>query len=486
MKKKLITGIVAGMALVALLGVTACDSLGGGEDRVSQQLVQVTRGNLELSVTGNGKIETSREARLTFGSAGKVAEIMVEEGDRVAAGTVLAKLDDSSLELVLNQAQLAVTQAEVVLTQAQLAKTTAEYNLKNTRESEDALELALLNAEIGLDTAQASLDAGIMSVDYTAARAELNKAQAWYDYVLRMTQESTASDVDDWLLALDRAEERVEAAQANYNNVLAGFDSSLVNLKKKQVEAAEMAVEQARKNIDKLNESIELQELQVTATEQTVKQAEQALGLAKRSLDDAQRQLDEAAITAPFDGVVAMVLAKEGDIIPSPSMAPTTIVHMINPDYLELVIDIDEIDIPLVELGQKAVIDLDALPNVSFTGEVTAVYPVPMEVGGIVLYKTRISMDAPEKSGIKVGMSASATIVAESQENVLIVPSRAITRNEAGQTIVKVKQDEEIQERVVVVGLDDGLRAEIVSGVSEGETVVVEVRVKSLSGMGMF
>ena len=166
-------------------------------------------------------------------------------------------------------------------------------------------------------------------------------------------------------------------------------------------------------------------------------------------------------------------------------MFPQTVVHLINPDYLELVIEVDEIDIPLIEMNQKAVVEVDALPDDEFTGIITAVYPVPKEVGGVVLYNVRIGLDVPANSGIKIGMSASADIVADKHSDVLMVPSRAVIENDQGQTIVKVMSDEEIEERVVVVGLDDGLRTEIVSGLQEGETIVYEIKVKSTS-MGMF
>lgn len=484
MKRKLIVGLILSVVLLALMGTTACDSLGGDQGTVSQQQVNVARGDLTLSVTGNGKIETSREARLTFSSAGKIDKILVGEGDRVKAGDVLASLDTSTLELAVNQAQMALTQAEVALTQAQLARETADYNLENVRNSGDSLNLALLNAQIALDTAKITLDSAITTVDYQALKAELNKAEAWYDYVyntLRLT-----ADVSEWSLALERAQESLDMAQANYDNALSGEDSNQVNLRKKQVEAAQVSVDLAQKNIDELDKSIALKELQLVSAEQSVTQAQQAVDLARQSLADTQRQLGEATITAPFDGVVAMVLAEEGDIIPSPSMAPTAIIQMINPDYLELVIEVDEIDIPLVELGQVAAVSVDALPDNEYKGIVTAVYPVPMEVGGVVLYQVKMGLDTSKNSGIKVGMSASADIVAEKHENVLMVPSRAITRNDQGQTIVKVIVGNQAQERVVVVGLDDGLRAEIVSGVSEGETLMVEVKVKSVSGMSFF
>jgi len=167
-------------------------------------------------------------------------------------------------------------------------------------------------------------------------------------------------------------------------------------------------------------------------------------------------------------------------MIPSPSMVPTTVIQLIVPNSLELVIEVDEIDIPSVKLGQEAVVEIDALPEAVIKGRVNAIYPVPLEQGGIVLYKVKIGLEVPENSGTMIGMSASADIIAQKHENVLTVSSRAVTTNSQKQTVVKVKIDEKkSEERVVTVGLDDGLKAEIISGLSDGETVIVEIKTKS-------
>ncbi len=504
MKKKVIPGLILTVLLMTLLGVAACT--GAGQEGVNQQLVEVTRGDLTISVTGNGKIETSRDARLTFGSAGKVDKILVEEGDEVKEGDVVAKLDTSALELARAQSQVALTQAEVALTQARLAQQTAEYNLKNTRDTEEALKLALLNAQISLDTAEYNLEQTqdlYTWSDIKVAQADVDEAERYLEYALEQLYKYVPPDEEGnypkieedftktegykvWQDRVVHAQARLNAAKDRLEAMQSGRDTEEVAIKRKQVEAAEMAVAQAQKNLDKLAEDIAIQELQVASANQSVEQTQRSVELARQSLDEAQRQLDEATIVAPFDGLVATVPAKEGDIIPSPSMAPTTIIHLINPDYLELVIEVDEIDIPLVELGQEAVINVDALLDKEFEGVVTSVYPVPKEVGGVVLYNVRVALDAPENSGIKIGMSASADIVTAKRGNVLLVPSRAIGKNEQGETIVKVMFNEEVQERPVVVGLDDGLRTEIISGLSEGDMVVVEVKARSTSGMGMF
>jgi HlyD family secretion protein len=485
MKKKLFKGIILTILLVGLLGTAACSGLGGNSGGVTQQQVAVMRSDLTVSVSGDGKVATSREARLTFGSGGKVNKIAVKEGDKVKAGDVLAKLDTSSLDLALKQAQMAETQAQGTLIQAQFAQRTAENNLDNLRNSGNSLKLSLLNAQIARDTAQYNLDTGITAVDFTKIDAQLNKAKAWYDYIVLMQSQGTGN-VDTWALALDTAKESLDTAQAAYDNALAGDDSNQVSLRRKQLEAAELSVTLAQKNIDDLGKNVTLQELQVASSNQTTGQAQQAVDLARQSTADAQKQLDEATITAPFDGVIAAVLAKEGDTIASPTLAPTTVIQMVNPNFLELVIEVDEIDIPSVKMAQEADVKVDALPGVVFKGRVTALYPVPAEQGGIVLYQVKIGLDMPESSGVMVGMSASADIVAARHTNVLTVPSRAVTKNSAGQSVVKVQAGKTTQEKVVTVGLDDGLKAEIVSGLNEGETVIVETKTKSSSSASLF
>jgi multidrug efflux pump subunit AcrA (membrane-fusion protein) len=96
-----------------------------------------------------------------------------------------------------------------------------------------------------------------------------------------------------------------------------------------------------------------------------------------------------------------------------------------------------------------------------------------------VLYDVKINLDVPRDAGVKVGMSASADVIAEKHASVLLVPNRAVTQNSQGQTIVKVRSGEQVMERQVVAGITDDVSTEIVSGVTEGETVVIESRPKA-------
>jgi len=236
-----------------------------------------------------------------------------------------------------------------------------------------------------------------------------------------------------------------------------------------------MAEAQAQKNLDELTEEITIKELEVAAAKESVAQAQesvelaqQSVRLARQSLDQAQKNLDEATIIAPFEGVVASVGAEEGDTVTT----AITIVHLVEPTSMELIVEVDEMDMPGVRLNQEAIISIDALPDATFKGKVTSIYPVPTTVSGIVMYNVKISLDVPEDSDIKIGMSASADVIINKRSNVLLVPSQAIEGDSQGKPVVKVMVNKQIQERPVVTGISDGSDTEIISGLSEGETVV--------------
>ncbi len=484
---KIVTALWLSLTLV---GVAACNPFGDGEE-TKEQLVEVSRGDMTISVNGNGNIETSRETKLNFGSGGTVESISVEEGDEVSKGKVLASLETVTLELEKSRAQLSVTQAKTALTQAEITRQTAEQTLENTRDRKKSLELALLQAQINLRTAEHTLDETrdiYTWPDIETAKEDVEEAKAFVEYVSeRLDLASTPAEQTQWTITLTYAQARLASAETKLDAMIKSYDTEEVAIAKLKVDAARMAEEEAQKNLDKLEEEIALAELQLEAAEDSVEQVRQSLALSRQSLDEAQRQLDEAVITAPFDGVVAAVYVKTGDIITSPSMAPKPVIQLIDPEDLELTVELDEIDVPEVKPGREAVITLDALPETEFTGKVTKIFPVPSVVGGVVLYSVKISIEVPEDSGVKTGMSASADIIITERKDVLLIPDRAIETDDQGRSIVKVMTEEnQLEERQIVTGISDGFFTEVISGLSEGEKVLEPRAKRDTSGTGLF
>lgn len=401
---------------LALAGSVACSPFGGGEEGVSQQLVEVVRGDLVISASGSGNIKISKEVKVAFDVGGRIDKLYVDDGDDVTKGDVLAKLETDALEMALTQAQVALTQAEVAVTSANLTLRTAKHSLDEARDIYTWPEI---------EVAQSDVDAAKAFVDYAVER---NLPQATVEYA--------------WA--------RLNAAEAKLNAMIRSYDTEEVAIKKMEVELAE--------------QSLEL--------------AQQSLEQARQFVEQAQKNLNEATLTAPFDGVVARVYADEGDVIPSPTMAPTAIIHLIDLTTMELNIEVDEIDIPGVKPGQRVIIEVDALPALQLEGEVTYISPLATEEAGVIIYEVTIGFDVPEGSGLKAGMSAEADIVIDEQSDVLLVPNQAIKQDSQGNPVVEVMVGKEVEEKPVVVGISDGFDTEIVSGLSEGEVVVVERRAR--------
>jgi len=271
-----------------------------------------------------------------------------------------------------------------------------------------------------------------------------------------------------------------EGNTVSKGDLLAKLDTSALELALVQAKAAlaqaEVARDDAKYNLNQLTDVLHASYDRVTIAEAQLKAAELQAEAAKQAVTQAQRQLDEAIITAPFSGLVAAINVKDGDIVPLPTMGPKIVVHLIDPGSMELTAEVDEIDIPDVKLGQSAIITVDALPGKQFDGVVTSIGSMPIVEAGLVLYRVKISLDVPEGSGLKLGMSATADIIIQQRNNVLLVPDRAIERDSQGNPIVWVKLDEQIEKRPVVIGISDGLQTEILDGLDEGEIVAVKKR----------
>ena len=309
----------------------------------------------------------------------------------------------------------------------------------------EALELAVTQAEVALMQAKYNLD----------------KAENPY----------TEDEIEDAEQAVDDAQDQLDLADDMLRYVLQHGSEQQVLQWQMEVLNAEIQLEMAE---DKLDEMLnERDEDQIAILKKQVVAAEQAL-------EEAQSALEWETLVAPFSGVVASVDVEEGDIIPAPSVSQVTIVRLIDTSSMELVVELDEIDVPGVSQGQRAIISVDALPDTPLEGRVVSVSPLPTVEAGVVSYEAKIGFDVPQGSQLRVGMSATADIVLSDRTNVLLVPDRAIRYDAQGGPVVQVvvtqepEGTREIEERSVVIGLSDGFQTEIISGLQEGETVLIE------------
>lgn len=405
---QIIVVIVTSLVVVGLVG---CGTLTGGSEITSQQLFEVRKSDLNIRVSSSGNIQPDDDVSLTFSTSGRIDRIYVEEGDEVNEGDILAKLDTDYLELALTQAQVALTGQELAVSQAEVNVTRAEV----AREKAE---------ELWLDT------------EYAGKR--IKRLKRHLEWELENDSEDSAGRIRTIRVALQ------EAWDSFFIYARDAVEAREVTVKEREIELAKQSLEQSKRSLQQF----------------------------QQALEQAQKDLSEATITTPFDGIIAKVYVEEGDMVPNPTLAAAPVIQLVNYERMELLVEIDEMDIPYVKAGQEARINVDALPGAEFVGEVTTIFPVPREIAGVVLYDVTIKFDVPVDSRIRVGMNATANMTFTERSNVLLISTQVIGQDNEGNPMVKVTVGDQIQEKLVIVGVSNGFETEIISGLSEGDMVV--------------
>jgi len=362
MKKKSALIITVCVVVVGIVLAIVLTGGTGSEDTLTT--VNVTRGDIVRTVLADGNLEMSGKAYLSFGVTGTVTEVLVEEGNNVTEGQVLARLDAPSLETSVEMAELQVEIAEEQVKQARA------------------------NYEIAKD----NLDTGVPG----------------------------ASE--------DVLELRVDIAKASWESAKLGLES------------------------------------------------------AKLSLESAELNLEKAVIEAPFDGIVADITISEGQEISAAALA-TPAISLVDTSEIEMRGFIDEIDIAMVQPGQEANIILDALPDEEVKGRVAFISPLGIALMGVVSYPATIALQNPI-AGVKDGMTATAEIIIERRDNVLLIPNRAMWGSTENPKVM-VLVDEQEEEREITLGLTDGINTEVLSGLDEGEKVILPTSAERPGGFFM-
>jgi len=314
----------------------------------------------------------------------------------------------------------------------------------------------------------AKLDAQSLELNVEMAQARCEAAQIECEMAKNQLMQTIyphytniyATDLPGAWLALDEAQSILEEAQGL--------------LEQEKIEEAKALLKLAEASLCKVQEKSQARvwavPLSVKLMELQLEQGKIALDTAKLELARARLELDKATITAPFDGIVADVKINEGQQLSAMTYANPAIC-LIDPSEIEMNGTIDEIDISKVKPGQEADITLDALPDKEVKGKVTFISQAGTVHAGVVSYKTTITLETPDRE-LRDGMSATADIVLDRRENVLLIPNRAV-RGSLGNYYVEVVAGEQIEKRQVSLGLSDGINTEVLSGLEEGEKVVL-------------
>jgi HlyD family secretion protein len=478
---------------VARVYVTAGDRVQAGD-----VLIQLETGDLERAVTAAEQdlaIQLANLAELT-------KDPTQEELDAAqkAVANAKAQLDDllagpGETELASVQAAVSAAQAQLQeieegaskeeLAQANTQLTSAQAALAAAQARSAALKDQLVVAQNDVDNAQLALDAaknryqrlvwsdwkaGVSWAPYSPLGTAVKKAEANYDAAVA-NRALTELQVND--SALRQAQLQVSQAQYALSELtkekpaqiaaaraqLARAESNLAAMLEEQnvpIANARAQLAQAEANLDKLVNG---------ASEEQIAIANAQVEQARISLEEAQDNLAQASLIAPFDGLITEVYPAQGEWVSGPAA------ELVNMASLRAVLNVDEIDVGHIRIGQPARITLEPWPDRTLIGKVISISPKAKVTNQIVTFEVHATFDA-QGLPVLTGMTANADLTTVEQENVLLVPNRAIVADrEAGTYYVNRVDGESLTQVAVKIGLRDARYTEVLSGLEAGDRV---------------
>ena len=425
------------------------------------QTVKLERSDLVVIVGATGIVEANQTADLNWETTGRVESVNVAVNDRVKAGDILADLADNTLP------------QSVILAQADLvdAQKALEDLINSNTESAEAYK-SLLEAEQDLRDAEDDRDqwnyneANIDRVD--EFRADFIAKEEDYKIYKSAFEAVKSLPADDPKRV--EAKQQMDDAKLVRDKALRALNYLLGKSFGQQVaedfadaDIAQAKLNDAQRDWDRVKSGANTDD--ISAAEAKVAAAEATVSM--------------GWIEAPFNGTVTQVDPKVGDQISTGTPA----FRIDDLSELNVDVQISEVDINKVTVGQEAELTFDAISGKSYTGEVTEVAKVGEDTGSGVDFTVTLRIVDPDQE-VRPGMTAAVNIVVTEKKDVLAIPSRAV-RTSSGQRIVYVMRGNSPTPVDIEVGAISDTSVEVVSGdIKEGDLIILNPPVSIMEANG--
>lgn len=388
---------------------------------IAAMTVPVESQPLRVRITASGTVQPVQSVNLSPKTSGVLAELLVEQGDRVQQGQVVARMESRSIQAQLTQARARVAQAEARLAAQQAGNRPQE----------------IAQAEARVRQAEAVVN---------ATQARLQLAQ---DRVARNQQ-----------LAAEGA-----ISQDALDEVLSNAANTQATLEQNQA-----SLQEARRNLDLVQSGNRTEDIAA---------ARASLEEARGNLEAVQVQYEDTLIRAPFSGIITQKFATEGAFVTpttsaSEATSATSTAIVALAEGLEVLAEVPEVDVRQLRVGQAVEVQADAFPDQTFQGRVRLIAPEAVVRQNVTSFQVRIELTSG-LDRLKSGMNVDTTFLGDQESNAIVVPTVAIVTNN-GESGVLVPDDRDQPEfRSVVLGTTVGNQTQILEGIQPGERVFTDI-----------
>jgi HlyD family secretion protein len=521
MKKPILILAVALVGIVAAGGYMVA-SRNAKKDENTVQTIEIKSGNLRVSVIESGVIDAVRSVEVKSRVTGRLARLLVDEGDYVEAGQLLAVIDPKETVFRVEQdsaqlrgAQSAVDRlsleieqrqrtAQASFQQAQARIRLLEMELKAQPEITKAL---IVQAETSLRSAEQDKERMVNSIHPTqriSAQSALEEAQANFDNAVSEHRRQSELFEKGYVAgrAVETAKLGVDLARARLNSVrenLARLEGQLaaeVNKADQMIRQAQAEYTRAKTNAiqddvkraEYQSAMADLEKARAALSDPAIlaRQRDQSRSTVQQLgsvLEDSRRQLGETEIRAPISGIVTSKGLQVGELATGLSQfsSGSAIVKIEDRTAMRVKLDVNEIDVAKMQVGMPARVNVDALPSEEFQGVVRKIAPASKSSSQagqpstdvVVRYEVEIELTGPS-ANLRSGMSAKCTVDVIDRPSVLLLPIEYAVR-EDGRTFVELAPSDPLakpERRQVVVGAASGAFYEVLNGLKEGDKLV--------------
>jgi HlyD family secretion protein len=440
------------------------------------------RGDLVVSASGTGTLIAQTDASFGFETSGQITEVYVKIGDHAEAGQVLAQLDDTLAQMEYVEAQQAL---EELYSAASIATVQQEIGTAQDAEfyAHEWLEY-LLSPEV----IEAEENLAIAKQKLAQAQAEATANPSHAANQTLKEKEQTIAYLQDKLTQAQEYYENYYLPETfgEYENVgsrrhpkqaLVTYIDPYTGEEVQDISRPSAAdITTARNNYAQAQETVKEGELYLEALntgiipEGGTGEKLTILYEAQLALENAQSALEARQLIAPISGTVTSLDLSVGEQVDTSSII--TISQLDQPYTLDAYLD--EADWSKAQLGNKVTVTFDLLPEQTYPGTVTLIYPELSESFESSLVHLVVQLDQSISQDLPAGTGATVDVVGGEAKGVVLVPVEAVHETEDGRTVVTVIENGAQSEREVELGLQNETYAEVKSGLEAGQIVVTE------------
>ena len=486
--------------VVVVAAAGAVFLIGGGNKAASGDVTYAettpVRQDVSNSLSGTGTLNPANTYTVKSLVDGKILTGGFEEGDKVEEGDVLYTIDSSDASTNLEKASIALQQAQrsydktvdLQYVRAEVDGTVSSLKVAKGDQVTSGQEVAVIrdSSKMLLNLLFPAADAANFSVGQSADVVLDGTFETLKGTVTAVTGTDELSTgnllVRTVTIRVNNAGglTTAQAATASINGVSSIASATFAYQAERTLTALASGTVSAI-NVqegDAVSKGDILIELTGDDLTESIQSASESLRSAEISMQNQQDNMSNYTITSPISGTIIEKDAKQGDALTSGS----TLCVIYDLSYLEMVINVDELQIGALSVGQKVQLTADAVTDKTYVGTVTRVSMKGSSSGGTTTYPITIRID--DTDGLRPGMNANAEIVVAEANNALVVPNAAVIRG--GYVLVSKKspsaanavEDMDAPEGYVYVkvetGVSDDSYTEIKSGLQEDDTVAYD------------